>query len=125
MVKTVVQRIRDHLLQTCGFQEAAQRLPSYEELRSSEWSEVFERYMRNRLIMGALHYGLMYDTTRECYDYVGGAVKRLRLYLNDGNQEHLVDAANCCLLEFVRKCCHPSPKFRASDDDVALHIEVK
>jgi hypothetical protein len=113
----VADHIRTHLIEKCS------RNPfSYGELARTEWSAEFERYMRNRLIMGALRYGLMYDTKRSGYDYVGSMVQRAESYLADGNQEHLVDAANCALLEFVRRCCHPSPHFHATDDNAELHV---
>jgi hypothetical protein len=40
----------------------------------------------------------------------------LRKYKADGNQEHLVDAANLCMVEFIQPACHPSPHFTPSDD---------
>jgi hypothetical protein len=51
-----------------------------------------------------------YDTARE-------AIKRISLYLEDGNTEHLVDAANMCLLEFEFGD-HPKKHFESVDDGV-------
>jgi hypothetical protein len=50
------------------------------------------------------------------YDNVGSAIKRLQAYLEDGNKEHLADAANLCMCEHVTESCHPSPAFRGTDD---------
>jgi hypothetical protein len=87
-----------------------------EDLAVSEWSDLFERRMRSRLIQGSLRYGRMRDPTKACFDNVGGAMAHLEAYLRDGNQEHLVDAANLCMLESERPVCHPSPHFRSEHD---------
>ena len=81
----------------------------------SEWSPIFEQYMRNRLVMGYFRYGPLYGQKKGIYDSVGGAIKRLQQYQREGNDELLVDAANLCLVEFV-KGCHPYKHFRAVDD---------
>jgi hypothetical protein len=87
---------------------------SVEELYVSEWCTEFEQYMRNRLVMGALRYGLL--RSGRDYDNVRSAIEHLKDYARTGNQEHLVDAANLCLVEFVRESCHPQPFFRSIDD---------
>ena len=48
-----------------------------EDLAKSEWSAQFETYMRNRLIMGALRYGLMKDKNKPKYDRIKSIEKRL------------------------------------------------
>lgn len=87
-------------------------------LRLTEWSSEFERYMRNRLLMGAFHYGRL--GKKPGYDNIGSALKRLKLYQETGNQEHLVDVANLCLVEFVDGQ-HPNRHFVAQDD--SEHVE--
>jgi len=52
----------------------------------------------------------MYDTATE-------AKNRIDRYLEDGNTEHLVDAANMCLLEFEFGN-HPDKHFESVDDGV-------
>lgn len=84
-------------------------------LRATEWSPQFEQLMRNRLVLGAVRYGLMHDKTRR-YKNVQSAIKRLETYLDTGNQEHLVDAANLCLMEFVKPGSHPQPHLSPVDD---------
>lgn len=70
--------------------------------------------MRNRLIMGAIRYRV-WEGERGEHDYAGEIIKRAQRYIDTGNLEHLVDAANFCLVEFVTSR-HPKKHFRASDD---------
>ena len=72
-----------------------------EEFKKSEWSPEFEKYMRNRLIMGAFRYGKMADQELGKYNLPLDAKKRIDKYLKTKNLEHLVDAANILLLQFV------------------------
>ena len=83
-----------------------------ERLRETEWSPRFEQRMRNRLIIGALRYGLIGDPEKPKWDRIGRAVKELTLYQTDHNKERLVDIANIMLLEFEEGDGHFSP----SDD---------
>ena len=92
---------------------------SLESLRRSEWSPEFERFMRNRLIMGRFRYVRM-DENGDQYDRIGSAIDRLGKYQKSGNLEHLIDVANLCLREFVN-CQHPSKHFDAKDD--GDHVE--
>ena len=96
------------------------KLPPLDELKASEWSEEFEQLMRNRLIVGAFRYGMLKDSDRPSYKRVTSIIDRLKLYLDDGNTEHLVDAAAISLAEFV---CgdHPLKHFGPNDD----HIHMK
>jgi len=81
----------------------------------TEWSEEFERLQRNRLLMGALRYGLMGAPGKRRWDRVSDVKRRLDLYTEDGNLEHLVDCANLLQLEFVGGK-HPKRHFTAADD---------
>lgn len=73
---------------------------SLEGLRLTEWSPVFEKLMRNRLVMGALRYGRLHDNGKPRYDRVASIRKRLGVFERTRNKELLVDIANLCLLEF-------------------------
>ena len=119
-MKTITEHIRDHLLKTLGLWS----VPSYETLQSTQWSSEFEKLMRNRLIMGAFRYETFEEKRRSPgkYDYAKAGAARLCLYLFDGNLEHLVDAANMCLLEFEFGN-HPNRHFQSIDD--GRHEEVK
>jgi hypothetical protein len=101
---------------SCGLQdEEPMAVPSLDALKQSEWSPRFERLMRNRLIMGAFRYGLLNAKANRQYDRVASIIKRLNKYTADGNTEHLVDAANLCLMEF-EEGKHPNKHFRSIDD---------
>lgn len=86
-----------------------------DDLTASEWSQEFERLMRNRLLVGCFRYGPMSDPAKGRYDNLGSAIKRIHKYQITGNLEHLVDAANLCLVEFVHSN-HPRKHFRSEDD---------
>jgi hypothetical protein len=121
MSRSTFKLLRARLLAVAGVGDHS--VPPVEDLRRSEWSEEFERLMRNRLIQGAYRYRTLQqrrEGSGRC-DNIGSAIRRLRLYLKDGNLEHLVDAANLCLVEFEVPCCHSSPALRAVDD--GEHVE--
>lgn len=109
MAKTVTEHIRDSILDTPHI------LPDMEELADTEWSPKFEKYMRNRIIMGAFRYGRLHDPKKPQFDRLASARKRLDLYEKTGNTEHLVDVANMCLLEF-EEGIHPNKHFKSMDD---------
>jgi hypothetical protein len=114
--------IRAHLLRFVESQGAdlsrytPPEAPSLSALRRSEWSDAFEQAMRNRLIIGALRYGLIGARGKPVYDRLGGIQKRLSQYRLSGNRECLVDIANLALLEFVEGK-HPRAHFRALNGD--------
>ena len=64
--------------------------------------------------MGAFRYGLLKDQVGG-YDNVGSAIRRLEHYRRTGNCEHLVDAANLMMIEFVSSV-HPLKHFTSVDD---------
>lgn len=77
---------------------------NFQELKETEWNSEFERYQRNRLIMGAFRHGIMKDkadgTIR--YAYPKDIERRLKLYKETKNLEVLVDITNLCMLEFTQ-----------------------
>jgi len=91
-------------------------------LYSTEWSHQFETLCRNRLVMGAFRYGLLNDPEKKQYHRILSIKKRISLYLQSGNTEHLVDIANLCLMEF-QEGTHPLKHFSAIDD--GEHTESK
>jgi hypothetical protein len=91
-------------------------------LRETQWSPTFEAAMRARLLMGAFRYGPFKAQGRGRHRNIESAIRRLRRYLREGNQEDLVDAANLCLVEFVAPGSHPAPHWHAVDD--GEHVEV-
>lgn len=119
-MRRVADHIRAHALEAVGYVE---RLPPPAELAATEWSSDFERYMRNRMIQGAFRYGRFDAEGKGQTDNCAGMIKRLALYLDTGNTEHLVDVANIAMIEFVHGV-HPLKHFAALDD-AAHHAEVK
>ena len=71
-----------------------------QKLKKTEWSIIFEKLMRNRLIMGSFRYGKLNHLNKKNYDRIGYIIKLAKKYQIDKNKENLVDIANLCLLEF-------------------------
>lgn len=118
---TVHDAIRSHLLAPLGPLDPLPRTESLEvtrRLNEQRFAE-FERLSRNRQGVGRHRYEI--PTGRAPHAQIEAAIDRLRRYLESGNQEHLVDAANLCALEFVNPGSHPSPSFRSTDD--GKHVE--
>jgi len=115
-MKTITDHLRHHLLQgTAAYTGLTKPKPDLDSLRLTEWSPEFERLMRNRLIMGAIRYGLLSDPKKTAnYPLVYRAQILLADYQNTGNLELLVDAANFLLLEFVQGK-HPNRHWTALD----------
>lgn len=86
-----------------------------EGLYQSEWSADFERLMRNRLVLGAYRYDKLVPGKRGDIRRIYSAISRLNKYIETGNQEHLVDAANLCMCEFIEPSFDKS-KLEAIDD---------
>jgi hypothetical protein len=85
-------------------------------IENTEWSDEFEKYQRDRLIMGALRYGKLYAKDKVQYDRISGMKRYIEEYLNTGNLECLVDVANYCILEFVNGN-HPNKHFSTGDSE--------
>jgi hypothetical protein len=94
---------------------------SLSALRSTQWSTHFEQLMRNRLIMGALRYGLLHAIGKPQYDRLKAMKDRLDQYKQTGNDELLVDVANLSLLEF-EEGKHPLKHWKSQDD--STHVEA-
>ena len=90
-------------------------IPPLESLRKTEWDKEFEQLMRNRLVMGAIRYGLLGDKSKPRYDRIGTLLRRAEEYRKTGNDELLVDIANTAMLEFVEGT-HPKKHFYAHDE---------
>jgi hypothetical protein len=71
--------------------------------------------MRNRLIVGALRYGLLNAPGKRQYDRIASIQRRLETYRKTGNLELLVDTANLALCEFVEGK-HPHRHWASEDD---------
>lgn len=114
--------IRAHLLAPLGSLDSLPRPESLEvtaRLNERRFAE-FESLRRNRQGIGRHRYEV--PSGFAPHAQIEAAIDRLRRYLDSGNQEHLVDAANLCALEFVNPGSHPAPSFRSVDD--GRHVEI-
>lgn len=93
---TVTEHIRAHLL---AFMPRP--LPDLDSLRKTEQCPEFERLRSNRMIMGAIRYGMLGAPGKKKYNRTKCMIRRLTDYERDRNAEHLVDVANLSMLEFV------------------------
>ena len=87
----------------CGLTEKGpiHELPR-KDLYKSEWDFEYEELRHNRMIMGAFRYGQIEFQDFTKFDLTKEAHKRINLYEQDGNLEHLVDAGNMCMLAFIQ-----------------------
>ena len=90
-------------------------MPSLADLRKSEWSPEFEKFMRNRLIIGYFRYGPFELQNRSTEQVMAAILKRARAYKRTGNDELLVDIANLSMKEFAVGD-HPKKHFDSVDD---------
>ncbi len=112
------EHLRQHLLASLGVPSGPrQPMPDLDELRESQRSPEFERLCHDRMMLGAFRYGLIKDQRKlkSPYDNIGSAIRRLQLYQQTGNREHLCDVANLCMIEFETGD-HPKGHFRSVDD---------
>lgn len=119
-MKTITQHIRRRLLSRVHDHSVGDKRELPAKLVREQWSPEFEQLMRNRLLIGRFRYGRLHKQRSDAYDNIRSAIKRLRLYQQTGNLEHLVDAANLCLVEYVTGD-HPERHFDATDD--GEHVE--
>jgi hypothetical protein len=84
----------------------------------TEFSDEFVEYMRNRMVVSFHKYGPVADAYPHKVSALDSLQKRLAKYLETGNTEWLVDAANFCMIEFMRPSV-PGAEFRATDSDAS------
>ncbi len=121
-MKTVTELLREYALEVAGVFGPARPMPGLDSMRETEWCPEFERFMRNRLLMGPFRYGLMREPGKPRWDRVGDIVRRAEAYRETGNLELLVDIANAAMLEYVEGD-HPNRHWRSEDD--GMHAEEK
>lgn len=74
--------------------------------------------MAARLALGWMKYGKR-DNARVVWNHRATLKDVLAAYDEDGNMEHLIDAANYCLLEFGRPS-HPKAHYKETDGDESV-----
>lgn len=90
--------------------------PPLESLRKTEWIPLFEQYMRNRLVMGAMRYETFEEKMKgnkyDCLRYIRDKCDE---YEKTHNLECLVDLANVAMIEFGAPH-YPDAHFTPGDD---------
>ena len=116
---TNTEYLRARLLRGVDDSPIGDKTASLDDLREIQWSDEFIDLMRPRMQMGYYRYG---DVRKQAgrYDNIGSCIQRLRLFQVTGNEEHLVDVPNLCMVEFMQKN-HPDAHFNAVDD--GIHVE--
>lgn len=82
---------------------------------NSEWSDLFLQGMIHRMEVSFFKYGLVADAYPDKYDAIASLRDRLRKYVETGNTEFLIDAANFAMIEFMYPR-HEKAHFRPTDD---------
>jgi hypothetical protein len=98
------------------------RLPEELEILKTEFSYQFVDYMQNRMLMSHSRYGKVEDAMvpredggpQRIIDALDSAHLRMLKYIETGNTEWLVDAANLVMMEFMYPQ-HKNAHFRATD----------
>jgi hypothetical protein len=67
----------------------------------TEYSEQFIQGMINRMSMSYLKYGRISDAYPSKVSALESLKLRIKKYLESGNKEHLMDAANFLMIEFI------------------------
>lgn len=111
-MKSVFEHIREHL-HVCAGLAAPTDVSTYDKY---SWSIYFERLMRNRLVIGAMRYGVQGGPKLKNYDRIKGMEKRLSQFKETGNMDCLIDVANLAMLESYESQ-HPNFHFAALDGD--------
>lgn len=79
------------------------------------FAEEFLQGMLDRMGMSFYKYGSGIENTYpESYDAIKNMKARMKLYKETGNKEHLMDAANFLMIEFMYPK-HKKAHFRATD----------
>lgn len=79
-----------------------------------DFSEDFVQKMRNRIATSHFKYGWARDTFPEKGHAIATAQLQIITYYETGNIEHLIDAANYCMLEYMAPSL-PHSHFEATD----------
>lgn len=107
--------LRNRVFRSAGLIEKPKPKFTLKQLEQIQWSDLFEKYMRNRLMMGGLRYGVFGQKGKPKYNSIESIKRRIEQYEKTGNTEFLVDVANLCMVEFVEGV-HPNKHFHAADD---------
>ena len=99
--------------------------PDPETLRREEWSHTFatlvgpiprelQTLMRQNLVMGAFRYGRLGAEGKPRWNRMKDIQRRLALYVQNHNLEHIVDCLNLAMCEYVEG--YNSPPSKVAND---------
>lgn len=108
------QYIRKHILEYGGVADQEKiDYQSESDLIHRQTEEVFS-LCRNRLVMGRFRYGS--NLTTNHFNCIPAIQRKLKLYIDTGNMEALIDLINYTYLEY-RFGTNPKKHFSATDDE--------
>jgi hypothetical protein len=88
-----------------------------EQILARDYSEEFDALRQNRIVQSWYKYGWTSETYgNKLADAMACAEQRVALYRKTGNREHLVDAANFLMIEYMHPQ-HPNAHFRAESSE--------
>ena len=86
------------------------------QVPSTEFSDEFVQKMKNRMSVSFYKYGPVSQNFPEYMNALGSLERCLEKYRATKNTEYLVDAANYCMIEFMRPR-EPGAYFKATDSE--------
>lgn len=99
-MKTITEHLRESLLQRLGFYSNTP--PTLEKLRETEWDTEYERLRQNRMLFGYFRYGSIRRQNLNDYKFLNESRRRIRKYEMTGNLEHLLDAGNMLMIQYIK-----------------------
>jgi hypothetical protein len=115
-MKSVIEHIRSHLLNQFNDIIPIGKISLSEVEANRKKFDYFVELMNNRMCQGYFRYGRNEENEPAKIRYFEHILHCLDKYLQSGNQEFLVDAANSCRLEFMYPTAHKNPHFISGDD---------
>jgi hypothetical protein len=100
-------------------------LKKLNEVLGKQFSEDFINKMKARVFFGFYRYGESKQYKKDSpYNIMDTILKRLEKYRETGNQEHLVDAVNFIMIEYMHPQ-HPNAHFESiEEEDVSKRLGV-
>lgn len=89
---------------------------SHDQVLETEFSEVFVRGMKCRMVVSFFKYGAIRDAYPAKVDAITSMQRRIDQYRETGNTECLMDAANFLMIEFMHPR-QPGAFFKGTDSD--------
>lgn len=87
---------------------------NFKNTPSSEYSLKFLQGMVDRMGVSFHKYGYVKDAYPHKVNAIETMYLQLKMYMENGNQEHLVEAANYLMIEFMHPA-HPEAFFKGTD----------